>query len=133
MVYRVVKRQFQGLQIGILNHPVTVNIKISKTAKNESQFWHPLAAKQGNLAVPAQRHVIAPFITFLLLYGGFIQGVSNKQVIDDFLEKCTKIVSKLGIFWAYYSNGNHFRFSSNKMIFLTNLNLGNINLTSILL
>jgi len=26
MVYRVIKRQFQGLQIGILNHPVTIKI-----------------------------------------------------------------------------------------------------------
>jgi len=26
MLYRVVKREFQGLQIGILNHPVTVKI-----------------------------------------------------------------------------------------------------------
>jgi len=44
--------------------------------------------------VPAQRHVIAPFISFLLLYGAFIQGVSNKP---DFLEKCTKISLKLEI------------------------------------
>jgi len=34
---------------------------------------------------------------FLLLYGGFIRGVSNKRVIDDFLEKCTKISLKLEI------------------------------------
>jgi len=47
--------------------------------------------------VPAQRHVIAPFIGFLLLYGVFIQSVSNKRVMDDFLEKCTKISLKLGI------------------------------------
>jgi len=26
MVYRVIQRQFQGLQIDILNHPVTVKI-----------------------------------------------------------------------------------------------------------
>jgi len=26
MLYRVVKREFQGLQFGILNHPVTVKI-----------------------------------------------------------------------------------------------------------
>jgi len=31
------------------------------------------------------------------LYGGFIQGVSNKRVMDEFLEKCTKISLKLGI------------------------------------
>jgi len=29
--------------------------------------------------VPAQGHVIAPFISFLLLYGVFIQGVSKKR------------------------------------------------------
>jgi len=62
-----------------------------KLQKNDSQLWRPLAAKPGNLAMPAQRHVIAPLISFLLLYGVFIQGVSNKQVMDDFLEKCTQI------------------------------------------
>jgi len=41
--------------------------------------------------VSAQRHVISPFISFLLFYGGFVQGVSNKRVMNDFLEKCTKI------------------------------------------
>jgi len=41
--------------------------------------------------------VIAPFISLLLLYGGFIQGVSNQRVMDDFLEKCIKILLKLGI------------------------------------
>jgi len=47
--------------------------------------------------MPAQRNVIAPFISFLLLHGVFIQGVSIKRVMDDFLEKCTKILLKLGI------------------------------------
>jgi len=47
--------------------------------------------------VPALRHVIAPFISFLLLYGGSIQGVLNKRVMNDLLEKCTKISLKLGI------------------------------------
>jgi len=47
--------------------------------------------------VSAQCHVIAQFISFLLLYGVFIQSVSNKRVLDDFLEKCTKIWLKLGI------------------------------------
>jgi len=40
--------------------------------------------------------VIAPFISFLLLYRVF-QFVSNKRVLDDFLKKCTKISLKLGI------------------------------------
>jgi len=47
--------------------------------------------------MPIQRYVIAPFISILLLYGGFIQGVSIKRVMDDFLKKCTKISLKLGI------------------------------------
>jgi len=69
----------------------------AKTAKSESQIWRPLATKRGSLAVPVQRHVIASFISFLFLYGGFIQSVSNRRVIDDFLEKCTKISLKFGI------------------------------------
>jgi len=36
-------------------------------------------AKRDNVVVRAQRHVIAPFISFLLIYGVFIQGVSNKR------------------------------------------------------
>jgi len=47
--------------------------------------------------VPTQRHVIASFNSFLLLYGVSIQGVSNKRVRNDFLEKCIKISLKLGI------------------------------------
>jgi len=45
----------------------------------------------------AQRHVRAPFISFLLLFGSYIQDGSNKRVTHDFLEKCTKISLKLGI------------------------------------
>jgi len=54
----------------------------SKTAKNESQLSLPLAAKRGNLDMPAQNHVIAAFISFLLLYGGFIQDVLNKRDME---------------------------------------------------
>jgi len=84
----------QNLQNLTLNVP---EILSKNCKKNESQLWRLLAAKRGNLAVSAQRHVIAPFISFLLLYGGFIQGVLNKRVMDDFLEKCTKISLKFGI------------------------------------
>jgi len=100
----------------------TSNLKRSwdieqKLHKNESQLWRPLAAKQDNLVVSAQRHVIGPFISFLLFSGGFIQDVLNKRVMDDFLKKCTEFQSKLGIFWAYYTNGDHLGFSSIKVIF----------------
>jgi len=37
------------------------------------------------------------------------------------------------LIWAYYANGDHCGFSLIKVIFLTNLNLGNTNQTSILL
>jgi len=42
--------------------------------------------------------VIAPFISFILLYGVFIQNVSTKREIHDFLGKCTKILLNLEIF-----------------------------------
>jgi len=43
--------------------------------------------------VLAQRHVIAPFISFLYLYGGFIQGVSNKRVMEIFWKSAPKFHS----------------------------------------
>jgi len=41
--------------------------------------------------------VRAPFISFLSLYDSYIQDGSNKRVINDFLDRCTKILLKLGI------------------------------------
>jgi len=54
--------------------------------------FNALAAKRCNIAQPAQRHVIALFISFVLSYDVFIQNVSNKRVVGKFLLKCTKIL-----------------------------------------
>jgi len=74
----VIVHDLKVLQDLLFNIPggVETNLKRSWNIeqKNESQLWRPLAAKLDNLALPTQRHVIAPLIIFLLLYGGFIQG-----------------------------------------------------------
>jgi len=66
---------------------------LSVIYQKSNQVWRPLAVKRDNLALPAQGHVIAPLISYLRSSDASIQNVSNKQVIRDFLEKCTKILS----------------------------------------
>jgi len=61
-----------------------------------SSSWEEIHA---NLAVSAQRHVKAPFISYLRSSGVSIRKVSNKQVFRDFLEKYTEILSK----WSFSS------------------------------
>jgi len=54
---------------------------LQKLQKNEGELWRPLEAEPGNLAVFAQLHVRAPFISFLLLYGSYIQDGSNTFIV----------------------------------------------------
>jgi len=43
--------------------------------------------------------VIAPCLSFPLSYGVLIQNVSNKRVMDDFLENLTQICNFLGLLY----------------------------------
>jgi len=101
----------------------------SRYLEKFDQVWRPLAAKRGNLAVSAQRHVKAPFISYLQTSDVFIRKVSNNQVIRDFLEKYTKWKFLL----TYYTNFWHIGFRRVKVAILTKFGMENTNLVFVLL